>query len=93
MYRIGTMFWDDKYGTQGLSQDVSISLFPFIDFNNICCLDLNLCHVQLLSILGVLIIVIAFGIRPQPSSRPTWSPVGTYLLNAFVLETNIITKN
>ncbi|XP_072989878.1 myosin-12-like isoform X2 [Typha latifolia] len=22
IYRIGTMFWDDKYGTQGLSQDV-----------------------------------------------------------------------
>ncbi|KAJ3673289.1 hypothetical protein LUZ60_006663 [Juncus effusus] len=22
VYRIGTMFWDDKYGTQGLSQDV-----------------------------------------------------------------------
>ncbi|RWW70402.1 hypothetical protein BHE74_00021926, partial [Ensete ventricosum] len=24
IYRIGTMFWDDKYGTHGLSQDVSI---------------------------------------------------------------------
>ncbi|KAI3877447.1 hypothetical protein MKX03_026504, partial [Papaver bracteatum] len=22
IYRIGTMFWDDKYGTQGLSQDI-----------------------------------------------------------------------
>lgn len=23
VYRIGTMFWDDKYGTQGLSPEVS----------------------------------------------------------------------
>lgn len=23
IYRIGTMFWDDKYGTQGLSSEVS----------------------------------------------------------------------
>lgn len=23
IYRVGTMFWDDKYGTQGLSPEVS----------------------------------------------------------------------
>ena len=23
IYRIGTMFWDDKYGAQGLSQEVN----------------------------------------------------------------------
>lgn len=27
IYRIGTMFWDDKYGTHGLSQEVSYFYF------------------------------------------------------------------
>jgi len=30
IYRIGTMFWDDKYGTQGLSPDVSPYLLNHI---------------------------------------------------------------
>lgn len=30
IYRIGTMFWDDKYGTHGLSSDVSCRSFLFL---------------------------------------------------------------
>lgn len=29
IYRIGTMLWDDKYGTQGLSPEVSI--IPYLN--------------------------------------------------------------
>ena len=31
IYRIGTMFWDDKYGTHGLSPEVRTLLILFID--------------------------------------------------------------
>ncbi|KAK7243697.1 hypothetical protein RIF29_38507 [Crotalaria pallida] len=34
IYRIGTMFWDDKYGAQGLSQEVSPRMFVLI-FSNL----------------------------------------------------------
>lgn len=30
IYRIGTMFWDDKYGTQGLSQEVRADMRFFV---------------------------------------------------------------